>query len=145
MELLLFRELQMIFVMHCQLLLRDYMCTTFDDPSGIPAFVAYRWIALDKCTGMWPIGIDEAICCIASYAILSVIQDDIQEAAGSLQLYASHLLGCEAVVHSMQEFFLPLILKLSSLLMLLMSSFLLITKLLCIIFSIFVHFFYNSD
>jgi len=52
-----------------------------------------------------PIGIGETARRVIAKAILSVIRVDIQEAAGSLQLYAGQLSGCEAAVHSIREIF----------------------------------------
>ena len=70
------------------------MCTTLLDPIGISAFVACRLIALDKCPGVRPIGIGETVRRIIGKAIASVLSDDIQAAAGSLQLSAGHPSGC---------------------------------------------------
>ena len=76
------------------------LCTRFVDPSGLTAFVACRLIALDKCPGVRPIGVGETARRVIAKAVLSVIRNDIQEAAGSLQLCAGQLSGCEAAVHS---------------------------------------------
>ena len=38
-------------------------------------------------------------------AIAAAISDDIQDAAGPLQVCAGHLSGCEAAVHAMREVF----------------------------------------
>ncbi|XP_065893485.1 uncharacterized protein [Dysidea avara] len=81
------------------------LCTVFVDPSGLTAFVACRLIALDKCPGVRPIGIGETVRRVIAKAILCVIRSDIQRAAGSLQLCAGQLSGCEAAVHSTREIF----------------------------------------
>jgi len=81
------------------------LCTTFVDPSGLTAFVACRLIALDKCPGVRPIGIGESVRRVIAKTVLSVIRVDIQTAAGSLQLCAGHLSGCEAAVHSTRQLF----------------------------------------
>ena len=71
------------------------LSTFFVDPNGLSAFVACRLIALNKCPGVRPIGIGKAI------AI--TITDDIQEAAGPLQVCAGHISGCEAAVHAVHN------------------------------------------
>ena len=63
--------------------------------AGLSPFVACRLIALDKNPGVQPIGIGETVYRLIAKAILSVIRDDIQAAAGSLQLCADQLSGCE--------------------------------------------------
>ena len=81
------------------------LCTSFVDPAGLSSFVACRLIALDKNPGVRPIGIGEAVRRLIAKAILSIIRDDIQAAAGPLQLCAGQLSGCEAAVHSMRQLF----------------------------------------
>ena len=79
------------------------LSTCFVDPSGLSAFVACRLIALDKCPGVCPIGIGETVRRIIGKAIASTITEDIQEAAGPLQVCAGHISGCEAAVHAMRQ------------------------------------------
>ena len=67
------------------------LCTSFVDPTCLLSFVACRLIVLDKNPGIRPIGIGETACRLIAKAILSVIRDDIQVAAGSLQLCAGQL------------------------------------------------------
>ena len=81
------------------------LCTTFVDPAGLSAFVSCHLIVLDKCPGMRPIGVVETVRRIIAKAILSVLKEDIQEAAGSSQLCAGQLSGCKAAVHSVQTLF----------------------------------------
>ena len=81
------------------------LCTEYVDPKGIDALVACRLIALDKCSGVRPIGVGETARRIINKAISYVIKDYIQEAAGALQLCAGHESGCEAAIHSMREVF----------------------------------------
>ena len=81
------------------------ICSCFVDPKGLSAFVACRLIALDKCPGVRPIGIGETARRIMGKAIAAAISDDIQDAAGPLQVCAGHLSGCEAAVHAMREVF----------------------------------------
>ena len=81
------------------------LCSHYVDPSGISAFVACRLIALDKCPGVRPIGVGETARRIIGRAIAKAISDDIQEAAGPLQVCAGHLSGCEAAVSAMHKLF----------------------------------------
>ena len=62
-------------------------------------------IALDKCPGVRPIGIGETVRRIIGKAILTTISDEIQAAAGPLQLCAGQDAGCEAAVHAMRQVF----------------------------------------
>ena len=81
------------------------ICTCYVDPSGLSAFVACRLIALDKCPGVRPIGIGETARRLIGRAIARVLNNDIQAAAGPLQLCAGHQSGCESAVHAMQQVF----------------------------------------
>ena len=81
------------------------LCSRCVDPIGISAFVACRLIALDKNPGVRPIGIGETARRIIGRAIANAISDDIQTAAGPLQVCAGHLSGCEAAVFAMRQLF----------------------------------------
>ena len=81
------------------------LCTTLVDPCGLSALLACRLIALDKCPGVRPIGVCETARRIISKAILAVTKDDLQEAAGSLQLCAGQVAGIEAAIHAMRDSF----------------------------------------
>ena len=81
------------------------LCSQYVDPESISAFVACRLIALDKQPGVCPIGIGETIRCIVNKAITEALRDNIEEAAGSLQLCAGQLSGCEAAVDAMCKVF----------------------------------------
>ena len=81
------------------------LCTTFVDPASLSAFVSCRLIALDKSPGVRPIGVGETVRRIIAKAVLSVLKEDIRGAAGSSQLCAGQLSGCEAAVHSVQTLF----------------------------------------
>ena len=81
------------------------LCTEFVDPSALSSFVACRLIALDKNPGVRPIGVGETVRRLIAKVVLSVLYNDIQSAAGSLQLCAGQLSGCEAAVHSMRKLF----------------------------------------
>ena len=79
------------------------ICSCFVDPRGLSAFVACRLIALDKRPGVRPIGVGETSRRIVGRAIVASISDDIQDAAGPLQVCAGHLSECEAAVHAMRQ------------------------------------------
>ena len=81
------------------------ICIEFVDSAGLSAFVACRLIALDKCPGVRPIGISETICRVIGKTISTTRREEIQEAAGPLQVCAGHLSGCEAAVHAMQHIY----------------------------------------
>ena len=72
---------------------------------GLTAFVACRLMALDKCPGVRPIGIGEVVRRILGKAVLATIGNEIQEAAGAMQVCAGHQAGSEAAIHAMRETF----------------------------------------
>ena len=67
--------------------------------------MACRLIPLNKCPGVRPIGVGEIPRRIIAKAILKIIGNDVEEAAGPLQLCAGQDGGCEAVVHAMRNIF----------------------------------------
>ena len=69
--------------------------------------VACRLMALDKYSGVRPIGIGEVVQCIIGKAILTTIGEEIQEAAGALQICAGHQAGSEAAIHAMRRLKTP--------------------------------------
>ena len=69
------------------------------------AFVSSKLIALDKSTGVRPIGVGETVRRIINKAISFVIKDDVQEVIGALQLCSGQKSGCEATIHAMQKVF----------------------------------------
>ena len=79
------------------------LCSEYVDPGGISALVACRLIALDKCPGVRPIGVGETVRRAIRKAIATAISNDIQEAAGPLQVCAGHLSGCEAAVYATHQ------------------------------------------
>ena len=81
------------------------ICASCVDPSALQPFIACRLIALDKCPGVRLIGIGQVVRRIIGRAIISIIKDDIQAAAGTVQLYAGQEAGCEATVHAMKQVF----------------------------------------
>ena len=81
------------------------LCSTHIDPKAMDTFLACRLVALDKCPGVRPIGIGDTARRIIAKAVLAVTRSDIQDAAGSVQLCAGQLAGCEAAIHSVRESF----------------------------------------
>jgi hypothetical protein len=79
------------------------LSSSYVDPAGINSLVACRLIAIDKQPGIRPIGIGEVARRIISKAILTVINDDVKEAAGGIQLCVGQQSGCEAGVHAMRR------------------------------------------
>ena len=75
------------------------------DPLGLHAFTACRLIPLNKNPGVRPIGIAEALRRITAKAILAIVKQDVETAAGSLQVCAGQEGGCEAAVHAMRQVF----------------------------------------
>ena len=81
------------------------LATTYVDPTSLEAYVACRLIPLDKKPGVRPIGIGEVMRRILGKAILRLTNQDIKEAAGSLQLCAGQENGIEAAIHAMHDVF----------------------------------------
>ena len=77
----------------------------FTLPRFALAFLVCRLIALDKNPGVRPIGVCEVMRRIVAKAVLVILQDDIQEAAGSHQPCAGKLSGAEAAVHAVRRVF----------------------------------------
>ena len=75
------------------------------DPSSLTAFVACRLIALDKCPGVRPIGMDEVARHNIGKVVVRTISNEVQEANGPLQTRARHILGCQAAVPAMHQVF----------------------------------------
>ena len=71
------------------------LCTDYVDLAGLTACCV---IALDKCPGVWPIGVGEVVLQIIGKTILSVISVEIQQSAGSLHLCAGQPSGCEGAM-----------------------------------------------
>ena len=62
------------------------LATELVDPKSLEAFVACRLIPLDKCPGVRPIGIGEILRRIIGKVIGWALKEDIQIAAGPLQV-----------------------------------------------------------
>jgi hypothetical protein len=81
------------------------IATEYVDPRGLEALLANRGIPLDKCPGLRPVGIGEVQRRIMGKAIMIIVGDDVQEAAGATQLCAGQCAGVEAAIHAMRELF----------------------------------------
>ena len=81
------------------------LCTELVDPAGIAPLLACRLIALDKNPGVRPIGIGDVSRRIIAKAILNEVRQDVQEAAGAVQLCAGQIAGIEAAVHAVRSSF----------------------------------------
>ena len=81
------------------------LCTELVDPAIVAPLMASRPIALNKNSGVRPIGIGDTARSIMAKAILNITRHDIQEAAGSLQLCAGQISGIEAAVHAIRNLF----------------------------------------
>ena len=79
--------------------------TSYVDPSGLAAYTACRLIPLDKNPGVRPIGVGEVLRRIVGKAVMRIARQDLQCAAGSSQLCAGQIGGCEAAVHAMKRIF----------------------------------------
>lgn len=78
-----------------------HLCTEYVDPNAIKGLTSCRLIALNKKPGVRQIGVAESLRHIIGKAILAIISDDIQKAAGSMQLCAGQFGGIEAAIHTM--------------------------------------------
>lgn len=81
------------------------LCAEYVDPKGLSALVDCRLVALDKCPVVRPIQIGETVRRVIGKAAATVLRNDIQEAAGPLQVCAGHISGCEAAVHAMSQIY----------------------------------------
>ena len=73
--------------------------------SNLEAYLACRLVPLDKCPGLRPIGIGEVLRRVLGKVFMSVVKEDVQEVAGSIQVCAGQPGGCEAAIHAMKERF----------------------------------------
>ena len=90
---------------HSLALLDRKLSTVFLDPKELSPFLACRLIAVNKSPGVRPIGICQTSRRIVAKAILSVTRQDIQQAAGSLQLRVGQVAGIDAAIHTMSHLF----------------------------------------
>ena len=86
-------------------LLAKKLATSIIDPATLEAYTACRLIPLDKAPGVRPIGVGEVLRRIIGKVIGATLKDDIQEAAGPLQVSTGLKGGSEAAIHAMREIF----------------------------------------
>jgi len=80
------------------------LCTELVDPASIAPLTPNRLIALNKNHGVHPIGISDTARHIIVKAILNITRQGVQEAAGSVHIYAGQISGIEAAMHAIQTF-----------------------------------------
>ena len=76
------------------------LCIHAVDSTELMVFAACRLISLDKKPGVRPIGDGDVPRRIIAKAVLHIIGDDIQLAAGALQTCADHDAGSEAAIYA---------------------------------------------
>ena len=86
---------------HSLAVLAKRLCTAFVDPKGVSPLLACHLIALDKCPGVRPIGIEETQWRIITKAIRLATKGALQEAASPMQLCASPIAIIEAAIRSL--------------------------------------------
>ena len=94
------KELQGQLATLARLLANGYL-----DPNTLEAFVACRLTPLDENPGVHPIDIGEVTRRIVGKSISWVLHEDIQQAAGPLQIATGLQGGVEAAIHSMKLIF----------------------------------------
>ena len=82
------------------------LCTEAVHLDGLSAFVACHLIPIDKQPGICPIGIGEVPQHIIAKAALHLVDLDICQTCGTLQVYAGCEGGCEAAVHAVNQLLL---------------------------------------
>ena len=75
------------------------------DPDSLTALLACKLLPLDKNPGIRPIGVGEVLRRIISKAITTVLRQDLQSAAGGLQLCVGQEGGSEAGIHAMVQIY----------------------------------------
>ena len=82
------------------------LCTEYVDPRSIEAILANRLIPLNKREGkVRRIGVGEVIRRIMGKCVMSVTNQDVIDACGSMQVCAGHKSGSETAVHAMRSIF----------------------------------------
>ena len=84
------------------------LCTKAVHPDGLSTFEACRLIPLDKQPDVHPIGKGEVPQRIIAKAVLHLVDLDICEACGALQVCAGCEGGCEAAIHAVHRLFFDL-------------------------------------
>ena len=81
------------------------LCNEFVDPKILLPFLASRLIALDKNSGVRPIGVGETVRKRVTKAVLHVLKHAILDSMGVQQLCAGQTKGVESAVHTVQDIF----------------------------------------
>ena len=85
--------------------LSRHLANSITDWNNIKALLANHLIALDKCPGVWPIGVGETLHHIISKTICLLTWDDAEQVCGSSQLCAGVKCGTEGAIHAARELF----------------------------------------
>jgi len=80
------------------------LCTELVDPASIAPFMPSCLISLNKNYGVCLIGIGDTARHIIIKAILNITRQGVQEAAGSVHIYAGQISGIEAAMHAIEHF-----------------------------------------
>ena len=86
------------------ILTRNLLKTSYH-PSLLEGYTSCRLIPLDKNPGIRPIGVGEVLRRIIGKTVTTFLKEEIQEAAGPLQVSAGHSAGAEAAIHAMSQVF----------------------------------------
>ena len=74
-------------------------------PSLLEGYTSCRLIPLDKNPGIRPIGVGKVLRRIVGKTIAGFLKEEIKDAAGPLQVCASHSAGSEAAIDAMSQVF----------------------------------------
>uniref|UniRef100_A0A0G4G3W2 Uncharacterized protein n=1 Tax=Chromera velia CCMP2878 TaxID=1169474 RepID=A0A0G4G3W2_9ALVE len=69
----------------------------------VKALIACRLVALDKCPGVHPVGIGEAIRRLLGKTVMKETREELQEACGANQLCSGLMGGLEGGIHAVRE------------------------------------------
>ena len=86
------------------ILTRNLLKTSYH-PSLLEGYTSCRLIPLDKNPGIRPIGVGEVLRRIIGKTVTTFLKEEIQEAAGPLQVSAGYSAGAEAAIHAMSQVF----------------------------------------
>ena len=79
------------------------LATSIIPPDDLIAYNGCRLVALDKCPGVRPIGIDEIMHRITGRIIVDCIRQDLTSLGGNMQLCLSQKCGIEHDIHSLRH------------------------------------------